>query len=171
MSNIKVLLISDDNKSTDKIKQYFSSHAVIEVRDVAYDGKDDLTLILTPSKSSLEYDDNYLEVMISKLLHELGVPSHIKGYTFIKEGINMIYNNPNLSITKELYPKIAIKYNTKSSCVERAIRHAIETSWNRANLDIIEEIFGYSIDIDKAKATNREYLITLADKLRLDYYL
>ena len=91
MNKIKVLVIDDNETLVDMVKQYFSSHAVIEVRDVAYDGKDDLTLILTPSKSSLEYDDNYLEVMISKLLHELGVPSHIKGYTFIKEGINITF--------------------------------------------------------------------------------
>jgi DNA-binding NarL/FixJ family response regulator len=172
MSNIKVLLISDDNISSNKIKQYFSSHAVIEVRDAVNNGDDDLTLVLKSSKPPDNLVvDNYLEVTITKLLHELGVPSHIKGYTFIKEGISLIYNNPNLSITKELYPKIALKYNTNSYCVERAIRHAIEISWNRGNIDIIEDIFGYSIDIEKAKATNREYLITLADKLRIDYYL
>ena len=164
MNNIKVLLVSDDYKSTDKIKQYFSSHAVIEVREVAYDGNDDLTLVL---KTCLN-EDNSLEIIITKLLHELGVPSHIKGYTFIKEGISIIYNNPTLLMTKELYPLIAKKYNTTSICVERAIRHAIEIGWNRANLDILEEVFGYSIDIEKAKATNSMFIITLANKLRLE---
>ena len=113
-----------------------------------------------------------ISLSITKLLHELGVPSHIKGYTFIKEGINLIYNDPSLSsaITKELYPIIAKKYDTTPSRVERAIRHAIEVSWNRANWELMEEIFGYSVDIDKAKATNSEFIFTLADKLRIEYH-
>ena len=108
---------------------------------------------------------------ITKTLHELGVPSHIKGYQYIREGISLIYNNPNIvgEVTKELYPKIAIKFHSTTSRVERAIRHAIEVSWNRANWDFMEEIFGYSIDTDKAKPTNTEYIVTIADKLRLEY--
>ena len=84
----------------------------------------------------------------------------------------MVYNKPDLisAITKELYPLIAKKYHTTSSRVERAIRHAIEVSWNRGNWELMEEIFGYSVDIDKAKATNSEFIVTLADKLRLEYH-
>ena len=84
----------------------------------------------------------------------------------------MVYNDPSLSsaITKELYPVIAKKYDTTASRVERAIRHAIEVSWNRANWELMEEIFGYSVDIDKAKATNSEFIVTLADKLRIEYH-
>lgn len=232
------------------VKQYFSSHAVIEVSDVALNGKDGLSLLeskkydlvlldlimpgmdgirvleecakksisarilvltsynspevirkvsglgikyfmLKPFELSdleekiLEYSNNEvyskktidlyysdLQMSITKLLHELGVPSHIKGYTFIREGINLIYNDPSLSsaITKELYPIIAKKYDTTASRVERAIRHAIEVSWNRANWELMEEVFGYSVDIDKAKATNSEFIVTLADKLRLEYH-
>ena len=124
------------------------------------------------SKKTIDLYYSDLQVSITKLLHELGVPSHIKGYTFIREGINLIYNDPSLSsaITKELYPIIAKKYETTSSRVERAIRHAIEVSWNRANWELMDEIFGYSVDIDKAKATNSEFIVTLADKLRLDYH-
>ncbi len=159
MNKIKVLFIDDDKMVVDKIEQYFSSHAVIEVNDVAYNEKG-LMISLKPW-------DNKMELTITKLLHELGIPSNIKGYGFIKEGIYLIYDNPFLSVTKEIYPKIAQKYHTKAYCVERAIRHAIEISWNRANLDTLEEVFGYSIDNEKAKATNSEYLVTLADKLRL----
>ena len=113
-----------------------------------------------------------LQMSITKLLHELGVPSHIKGYSYIKEGINLIFNEPSLAsaITKELYPAIAKKYDTTNSRVERAIRHAIEVSWNRGNWELMEEIFGYSVDIDKAKATNSEFIVTLADKLRLEFH-
>ena len=115
--------------------------------------------------------DNNLQVSITKTLHELGVPSHIKGYQYIREGISIIYNNPSVvgGITKELYPEIAKKYNSTSSRVERAIRHAIEISWNRANWDFMESMFGYSVDIDKAKPTNSEFIVTIADKLRLEY--
>lgn len=115
---------------------------------------------------------NNLQISITKILHELGVPSHIKGYQYIRDGIQMIYDNPEIvgGITKELYPDVAKKYNTTVSRVERAIRHAIEVSWNRGNWDLMEEIFGHSVDIDKAKPTNSEFIVTVADKLRLEYH-
>lgn len=115
--------------------------------------------------------DNNLQVSITKTLHELGVPSHIKGYQYIREGIAIIYNKPSVigGITKELYPETARKYNSTTSRVERAIRHAIEISWNRANWDFMEDVFGYSVDIDKAKPTNSEFIVTIADKLRLEF--
>ena len=113
---------------------------------------------------------NNLQISVTKILHELGVPSHIKGYQYIREGIMLIYNNPDMigGITKELYPEIASKYDTTVSRVERAIRHAIEVSWNRGDWDLMEEIFGHSVDIDKAKPTNSEFIVTVADKLRLE---
>ena len=112
-----------------------------------------------------------LQMSITKILHDLGVPSHIKGYQYIKEGIMLIYENPSMigGITKELYPEIAKKYNTTVSRVERAIRHAIEVSWNRGDWDLMDEIFGHSVDVDKAKPTNSEFIVTVADKLRLEY--
>jgi len=115
---------------------------------------------------------NNLQLSVTKLLHELGVPSHIKGYQYIREGIIMLYEKPNIvgGITKELYPEIASRYNTTVSRVERAIRHAIEVSWNRGDWRLMEEIFGHSVDIDKAKPTNSEFIVTVADKLKLEYY-
>ena len=112
-----------------------------------------------------------LQMSITKILHDLGVRSHIKGYQYIKEGIMLIYENPRMigGITKELYPEIANKYNTTVSRVERAIRHAIEVSWNRGDWDLMDEIFGHSVDVDKAKPTNSEFIVTVADKLRLEY--
>ena len=96
---------------------------------------------------SINLYNNNLQVSITNTLHELGVPSHIKGYQYIREGITIIYNNPNMigGITKELYPEIATRYNSTISRVERAIRHAIEVSWNRGNWDLMEEIFGHSV--------------------------
>ncbi len=121
---------------------------------------------------SIDVYRNNLQISITKILHELGVPSHIKGYQYIREGISIIYENPEVigGITKELYPDIAKKYETTVSRVERAIRHAIEVSWNRGNWDLMEEIFGHSVDIDKAKPTNSEFIVTVADKLRLEFH-
>ena len=113
---------------------------------------------------------NNLQISITKILHELGIPSHIKGYQYIREGIGIIYERPETigGITKELYPELADKFDTTVSRVERAIRHAIEVSWNRGDWDLMEEIFGHSVDIDKAKPTNSEFIVTIADKMRLD---
>jgi len=114
--------------------------------------------------------DKELQGNITTLLHSLGVPSHIKGYEYIREGIGLMYNNPSIlgAITKEMYPEIAVKYNTTSSRVERAIRHAIEISWSRGDYDLMEEVFGHSVDYDRAKPTNSEFIATIADKLRLE---
>ena len=120
---------------------------------------------------ALDLYHNNLQVSITKTLHELGVPSHIKGYQYIREGVTIIYEHPEIvgGITKELYPEIAKKFNTTVSRVERAIRHAIEISWNRGNWQLMEDIFGHSVDIDKAKPTNSEFIVTVADKLRLEF--
>lgn len=120
---------------------------------------------------SIDVHYNNLQISITKVLHELGIPSHIKGYQYIREGISILYEKPEVigAITKELYPDIASKYETTVSRVERAIRHAIEVSWNRGNWDLMEEIFGHSVDIDKAKPTNSEFIVTVADKLRLEF--
>ena len=120
---------------------------------------------------SIDLFNNNLQISITKTLHELGVPSHIKGYQYIREGISLVYKNPEIigGITKELYPEIADKYDSTVSRVERAIRHAIEVNWNRGNWDLMEDIFGHSVDIDKAKPTNSEFIVTIADKLRLEF--
>ena len=114
---------------------------------------------------------NNLEISVTKLLHGLGVPSHIKGYQYIREGVLLMYEKPDIvgAITKELYPEIANRFDTTVSRVERAIRHAIEVSWNRGDIDLMEEIFGHSVDYDRAKPTNSEFIVTVSDKLRLEF--
>lgn len=121
---------------------------------------------------TIDFYHNNLQISITKILHELGIPSHIKGYQYIREAIGIIYEHPETigGITKELYPELANKFNTTVSRVERAIRHAIEVSWNRGNWTLMEEIFGHSVDIDKAKPTNSEFIVTIADKLRLEFH-
>ena len=119
---------------------------------------------------NIDFNYNNLQISITKILHDLGIPSHIKGYQYIREGIGIIYEHPETigGITKELYPELAEKFDTTVSRVERAIRHAIEVSWNRGSWDLMEDIFGHSVDIDKAKPTNSEFIVTIADKMRLE---
>ncbi len=251
MGKTRLLVIDDNKELVSMIKEYFKTHADIEVALEAYDGVEGLNLIdkksdlydvivldlIMPNKdgmSVLEYMKkknmdrkvivltsyntpdiirkvselgvnyyilkpfelsdlerriieisegvnfegksidlyhNNLQISTTKILHELGVPSHIKGYQYIREGIMMLYEKPEVigGITKELYPEVASKYDTTVSRVERAIRHAIEVSWNRGNWELMEEIFGHSVDIDKAKPTNSEFIVTVADKLRLEF--
>ncbi len=112
-----------------------------------------------------------LEIQISELLHNLGIPSHVRGYQYIRDGIVLLYNkNSYVSyITKDVYPEIAYKYETTSSRVERAIRHAIEISWDRGDLDLMENLFGHSVDYERSKPTNSEYINTIADRLKLNH--
>ncbi|WP_226667624.1 sporulation transcription factor Spo0A [Metabacillus litoralis] len=112
-----------------------------------------------------------LDANITSIIHEIGVPAHIKGYLYLREAISMVYNDIELlgSITKVLYPDIAKKYNTTASRVERAIRHAIEVAWSRGNIDSISTLFGYTVSMTKAKPTNSEFIAMVADKLRLEH--
>ncbi len=111
-----------------------------------------------------------LEAEITNIIHEVGVPAHIKGYLYLRDAITMVVEKVELlsAVTKELYPSIAKKYNTTSSRVERAIRHAIEVAWSRGRVDTINTLFGYTINNVKGKPTNSEFIAMVADKLRLE---
>lgn len=244
---IRVFMVDDNKNVVKEVKEYFGSHAVIDVVGCAYDGEEalekiranyqdydllvmdliipkmdglsvleqlkkegiELKSIITTSMNSaliinkcmqigvsyymlkpykVEALDNHimsvikskndhlivsdkdLKQAITSLLHSLGIPSHIKGYSYIRDSIDLMYNNPSMigAITKELYPEIADRYETTSSRVERAIRHAIEVSWSRGDYDLMESLFGHSVDYDRAKPTNSEFIATIADKLRLE---
>ncbi|MDU4426846.1 sporulation transcription factor Spo0A [Clostridium sp.] len=110
-----------------------------------------------------------LETEITSIIHEIGVPAHIKGYMYLREAITMVVNDMELlsAVTKELYPSIAKKYNTTASRVERAIRHAIEVAWGGGQVDAINKLFGYTVHNEKGKPTNSEFIAIIADKLRL----
>jgi two-component system response regulator (stage 0 sporulation protein A) len=111
-----------------------------------------------------------VDASITNVIHEIGVPAHIKGYHYLREAISMVYKDVEIlgSITKVLYPKIAEKYNTTPSRVERAIRHAIEVAWGRGNVEAIRAVFGYTVNIGKSKPTNSEFIAMVADKLRIE---
>lgn len=154
-----------------KVSEYGVNYYILKPFELTELERRILESVDSLDKSSINLYHNNLQISITKMLHELGMPSHIKGYQYIREGIIMLYNKTEIvgGITKELYPDIASKFDTTVSRVERAIRHAIEVSWNRGNWDFMEEIFGHSVDIDKAKPTNSEFIVTVADKLRLEY--
>lgn len=120
-------------------------------------------------KETPKTKDIDLDTEITDILHEIGVPAHIKGYLYLRESITMVYHNVDIlgGITKVLYPTVAKKYKTTSSRVERAIRHSIEVAWNRGNVDAISQIFAYTISYNKSKPTNSEFIAMIADKLRL----
>ncbi|NLY43540.1 MAG: sporulation transcription factor Spo0A [Clostridiaceae bacterium] len=110
-----------------------------------------------------------LEASVTKVIHEVGVPAHIKGYQYLRDAIMMVIKDMDVinSITKQLYPSIARQYNTTPSRVERAIRHAIEVAWGRGQVEVLDSLFGYTIQNNKGKPTNGEFIAMIADKLRL----
>ena len=112
-----------------------------------------------------------LELDVTNIIHEIGVPAHIKGYQYLRDAIILSVDDMEMlnSITKILYPTIAKKYQTTPSRVERAIRHAIEVAWSRGKMDTIDELFGYTVSTGKGKPTNSEFIALIADKIRLEY--
>lgn len=170
----KVIVATSYNASDiiRKVSEYGVSYFILKPFDLADLEKRILEAgsVSNSSSKNIDFGYNNLQISITKILHELGIPSHIKGYQYIREGIGIIYERPETigGITKELYPELATKFDTTVSRVERAIRHAIEVSWNRGSWDLMEEIFGHSVDIDKAKPTNSEFIVTIADKLKLE---
>lgn len=121
------------------------------------------------SSGSFERTENDLEVVVSEIMHQIGVPAHIKGYQYLREAIILSINNTEMmgSVTKLLYPTVAKTFKTTSSRVERAIRHAIEVAWDRGDVDVLSSYFGYTIQSSRGKPTNSEFIAMIADKLRL----
>ena len=123
------------------------------------------------SEGVSEYLPRNLETDVTNIIHEIGVPAHIKGYQYLRDAIIMSVENREVinSITKVLYPTIAKMNQTTPSRVERAIRHAIEVAWSRGKMDTINELFGYTINTGKGKPTNSEFIALISDKIRLEY--
>ena len=126
---------------------------------------------VVPYENKKEYVERTLETDVTNMIHEIGVPAHIKGYHYLRDAIMMAVEDMNMlnSITKILYPTIAKNHQTTPSRVERAIRHAIEVAWSRGKMDTIDELFGYTVSVGKGKPTNSEFIALIADKIRLDY--
>ena len=127
--------------------------------------------IIGAGEDRKHFMERNIENDVTSIIHDVGVPAHIKGYQYLREAIIMSVNDNEMlnSITKILYPSIAKKFQTTSSRVERAIRHAIEVAWNRGRMDTIDELFGYTINAEKGKPTNSEFIALIADKIILEY--
>lgn len=148
-----------------EISQNSSTGKQIHVRDNTMFSETAITS-LSNNNSNKILD---LETEITNIIREIGVPAHIKGYTYMREGIAMVVEDVGLlsAVTKELYPSIGKKHNTTASRVERAIRHSIEVTWSRGNSHLINTLFGYTTNSEKGKPTNSEFIAIIADKLRL----
>lgn len=161
--NIDLMIMKPYNLDSLIMKlQYLSSHDISNQYQRVIDPN---------SEESEEILKTRLMNDITSILHEVGIPAHIKGYNYLRTGIQEVFYANSMSgrITKELYPNIAKKYLTTASRVERAIRHAIEVAWGRGNIDTIDSIFGYTINAYKAKPTNSEFISMIADKLKMSY--
>jgi two-component system response regulator (stage 0 sporulation protein A) len=140
-------------------------------RKIENDAESESKLVCISSKVNMDKEEKSLESDVTDIIRDIGIPANIKGYQYIREGIIMAVNDANMLnyITKLLYPSIAKKYKTTSSSVERAIRHAIEVAWSRGQIDVINDMFGYTISAGKGKPTNSEFIALIADKLRIEY--
>lgn len=114
-----------------------------------------------------------LEMIVTDIIHQIGIPAHIKGYHYLREAILLSINDEEMleSITKQLYPTVAKRFDTTASRVERAIRHAIETAWDRGDVDVLNGMFGYTVSVGKGKPTNSEFIALITDNLRLRFKL
>ncbi len=125
---------------------------------------------LKPRQKAVLSRQRSIDQQVTQMIHEVGIPAHIKGYFYLRDAILMVIDRVDLlgGITKELYPAVANAHHTTPSRVERAIRHAIEVAWNRGNIDTINGIFGHTVNQEKGKPTNSEFIAMLADKIRIE---
>ena len=126
--------------------------------------------LVNPYEKVQSVQEKSLEEIITEMIHDMGVPAHIKGYQYLREAIRMSVEDMDMlnSITKILYPEVAKKFQTTPSRVERAIRHAIEVAWSRGKVETIEEMFGYTVNQGKGKPTNSEFIALITDKIRME---
>lgn len=164
--------VSGSDRTMETVMNMGAQHFLIKpqtpeaVSDVIRALTDNVEAIQTNTQTQKNYD---LETIVTSVIHDLGVPAHIKGYHYIRTAIMMVVENMDMLnyITKRLYPEIAKKYQTTASRVERAIRHSIEVAWTRGHQETMNEIFGYTIHTYKGKPTNSEFIAMVADRIRL----
>ena len=141
--------------------------------DLISNDKEFQIMITVPAgRNLMRSEDTFsTKAEVADMIHEIGVPAHIKGYQYLREAIMMSVEDGEMlnSITKILYPTIAKRYQTTPSRVERAIRHAIEVAWSRGKMETLDSLFGYTISLGKGKPTNSEFIALITDKIRLSY--
>lgn len=183
LQNIRFVLVGTENLT----KSLEVLHIRKNVRFLPWDNDDEIlgryimeisSNSLTQTQASNKEDivvkqgtyEKDLNLLVTQMIHEIGVPAHIKGYLYLRTAILMAVDNMDVlnAVTKQLYPDIAKEHGTTDTRVERAIRHAIEVAWERGNIDMIHDLFGYTIQADKGKPTNSEFIALMADRIRLD---
>lgn len=170
MEQLNLTVARDNEKVYQILNNLMSGDKEFQIMITVPSGRqgDALTAIGAAAGDAVVHD---LEKDVTNMIHEIGVPAHIKGYQYLREAIMMSVEDVEMlgSITKVLYPTIAGKYQTTPSRVERAIRHAIEVAWSRGKMETLDALFGYTINTGKGKPTNSEFIALIADKIRLQY--
>lgn len=162
------------NEVKEAVKNYVESED-LRLKVEFFEGRNEIKriIIFKSDENNAEETEKYvdIEVEITEILHEIGIPAHLKGYQYLREAIMMTYEDIEVlfGITKRVYPEIAKKYQTTPSRAERSIRHAIQVSWERGNIEKNYEIFGYTINEGKGKPTNAEFIAMITDYLNLKH--
>lgn len=170
MEQLNITATKDNDKVYKILGDLMNADKEFQIMITVPSGKGSAVRREAPPEQKKE-EERDLEQDVTNMIHEIGVPAHIKGYQYLREAIMMSVDDPSMisSITKILYPTIAKRFQTTPSRVERAIRHAIEVAWSRGRMETLDALFGYTIDTGKGKPTNSEFIALIADKIRLSY--
>ncbi len=171
MEQLNVMTTKDNEKLYKIIGQLMSTDKEFQIMITVPSGKKEMQAKNGVEEIAKKTEEKDLEQDVTDMIHEIGVPAHIKGYQYLREAIMMAVEDTSMlsSITKILYPTIAKKFATTPSRVERAIRHAIEVAWSRGRMETLDALFGYTINTGKGKPTNSEFIALIADRIRLKY--
>lgn len=171
MEQLNVLATKDNEKLYKIIGQLMSTDKEFQIMITVPSGKNEVKQPSSVAEIVKRTEEKDLEQDVTDMIHEIGVPAHIKGYQYLREAIMMSVEDTTMlnSITKILYPTIAKKFSTTPSRVERAIRHAIEVAWSRGRMETLDALFGYTVNTGKGKPTNSEFIALIADRIRLKY--
>ncbi len=171
MEQLNILTTKDNERLYKIIGQLMSSDKEFQIMITVPSEKKETVKKNTVEETVKKVQERDLEQDVTDMIHEIGVPAHIKGYQYLRESIMMAVEDNSMlsSITKVLYPTIAKKFQTTPSRVERAIRHAIEVAWSRGRMETLDALFGYTINTGKGKPTNSEFIALIADRIRLKY--
>ncbi len=171
MEQLNLVTTQDNDKMFQMLSDLLHEEKEFQIMITVPGGKKSRATVKAYEDAAEKMEEHDLEKDVTEIIHEIGVPAHIKGYQYLREAIMMSVNDTEMlsSITKILYPTIAKKFQTTPSRVERAIRHAIEVAWSRGKMETLDAMFGYTINTGKGKPTNSEFVALIADKIRLQY--
>lgn len=171
MEQLNVMTTQDNDKMFKMLSDLLHEEKEFQIMITVPGGKKNQATVKSYQDAQDELVEHDLEKDVTEIIHEIGVPAHIKGYQYLREAIMISVGDVEMlnSITKILYPTIAKKFQTTPSRVERAIRHAIEVAWSRGKMETLDSMFGYTINTGKGKPTNSEFIALIADKIRLQY--